>query len=245
MSSSELNEGDATLIKTKVTVEQTTTTVNPQESSAKAEFVDLRSDFSKVGKGALKSLEGFRTFILRGNVVDLAIGIVIGAAFTSVVTAFVGDIITPLIPVSKTGSLSNLHVIIPHTYINLGVGAFINAVISFLIVAAVLYFFVVQPVNRLMKLYHPKDEEAKAMRDCPYCFQSVHVLATRCPFCTSLLVEVEEKEKGKEKGKEPVLMLPEELEKLSTKLADQIVRKATSKLENLPEASGEGAAAKE
>ncbi len=233
MSSSEPNEGDVTLIKTKVTVEQT---VNPQEPATKVKFAEVSADFGKVGKGALKSLGGFRTFILRGNVVDLAIGIVIGAAFTSVVTAFVGDIITPLIPVSKTGSLSTYRVTIPHTYINLGVGAFINAVISFMIVAAVLYFFVVQPVNALTRIYKPKEAALPpATQDCPYCFQSVNVKATRCPFCTSPLPTDEAKPGEAKHDKAPALTLPESLEALSTKLAEQIVRTATTELEKIAE----------
>src|ERR1700745_108722 len=89
-------------------------------------------------------VKGFRDFILRGNVVDLAVGIVIGAAFTSVVNGFVSDIITPLIPAGNLG-LSAYFVQIPHGG-KLLIGAFINALISFLIVAFVIYFFVVRPV---------------------------------------------------------------------------------------------------
>src|SRR5712691_2908592 len=90
-------------------------------------------------------LGGFREFILRGNVVDLAVGIMIGAAFSSVVNALVGDIITPLIPVSKNG-LSGWVYKLPITGGTLQFGAFINAVISFLVLAFVIYFFVVKPI---------------------------------------------------------------------------------------------------
>src|SRR5579883_2878925 len=148
MSTSPTNEGDATVIKTKVTVEQT------EVATGKTKIDDiLMKDITKVGKGALKSLGGFRTFILRGNVVDLAIGIVIGAAFTSVVTSLVGDVITPIIPLPGKNSLGNLNIPLPPIYPKgsvIHIGAFINAIISFLIVAAVLYFFVVQPVNKLI-----------------------------------------------------------------------------------------------
>src|SRR5260370_35574920 len=92
---------------------------------------DFKHEFGRAGKYAKDTLGGFRTFILRGNVVDLAIGIVIGAAFTAVVTAFVGDIITPLIPAGKT-NLSGLVVSMPYGT-GLKVGEFLNAVISFLI----------------------------------------------------------------------------------------------------------------
>jgi large conductance mechanosensitive channel len=143
-----------------------------------------------VEKRAGNLLSGFRAFVLRGNVVDLAVGIVIGAAFTTVVNGVVSDIITPLIPVPG-GSLTNLkwhppYNPNPNAFLN--VGAFINAVISFLIVAFVIYFFVVQPMNALMARYKPKEVEVPpATRDCPYCLSSVPLMATRCAYCTSPL----------------------------------------------------------
>ena len=140
-----------------------------------------------VEKRAGSLLGGFRAFILRGNVVDLAVGIVIGAAFTTIVTGFVGDIILPLIPVYK-GSLATASWIVPYTGAKLQYGAFINAIISFLIVAFVVYFFVVQPMNTLMARYKPKEVQAPpATRDCPYCLSSVPLMATRCAYCTSPL----------------------------------------------------------
>lgn len=136
---------------------------------------------------AKHTLGGFKAFILRGNVVDLAVGIVIGAAFTSVVTAFVGDVITPLIP-APGGNLSTWSIIIPYTHKPLALGAFINALISFLIVAFVIYFFVVLPVNALMARFKPKSVQAPpATRDCPYCLSSVALNAIRCAYCTSNL----------------------------------------------------------
>ena len=139
----------------------------------------------RVEKGVGGTLSGFKAFILRGNVVDLAVGIVIGAAFTSVVNAFVSDIITPLIPAGKTG-LSTLTVPLPFGS-HLLVGAFINSVISFLIVAFVVYFFVVRPVNGLMSLYKKGQPEAVTTKECPYCISNVPLQATRCPYCTSAL----------------------------------------------------------
>ena len=142
---------------------------------------------SGVENRAKNWLGGFRAFILRGNVVDLAVGIVIGAAFTAVVNGLVSDIITPLIPVAGT-SLSNLAWIPPYTHTPVKYGAFINAIITFLIVALVIYFFVVRPVNALMARYKPKEVEAPpATRDCPYCLNSVPLMATRCGYCTSPL----------------------------------------------------------
>ena len=105
-------------------------------------------------------LSGFRAFILRGNVVGLALGIVIGAAFIAIVNAFVSDVITPLIPVSNS-NFADWTVPLPYGHSILKIGAFMNAVISFLIVAFIFYFFVVRPVNALM--------------------------ATRCAYCTSPL----------------------------------------------------------
>ena len=138
----------------------------------------------RVGVG---ELGGFRKFILRGNVVDLAVGIVIGAAFTSVVTAFVKDIITPLIPTTGNQNLATLAVPL-YGGGKLLVGDFVNAIISFLIVAAVIYFFVVRPVTALQDRFLPKKEpEAPQTRDCPFCLSTVPLKATRCAYCTAQL----------------------------------------------------------
>ncbi len=152
--------------------------------------MDIRNNqtVSEVGHRAKGWVSGFRAFILRGNVVDLAVGIMIGAAFTAVVNGLVSDIITPLIPV-PSGSLSTLKW---HPFYNPGatvnVGTFINVVITFLIMAFVIYFFVVRPVNALIARYKPREVETPpATRDCPYCLNSVPLMATRCGFCTSPL----------------------------------------------------------
>jgi large conductance mechanosensitive channel len=144
---------------------------------------DFRHEFGHVGHYAKNTLGDFKTFILRGNVIDLAIGIVIGAAFTSVVTAMVADVITPLIPVSKNGGLSTLEW--KFGYVDMHIGLLINAIISFLIVALVVYFFVVRPVAALMARYNPPVVVAPTTRDCPYCLQAIPLQATRCAFCTS------------------------------------------------------------
>jgi large conductance mechanosensitive channel len=136
---------------------------------------------------AKKTLSGFQTFILRGNVVDLAVGIMIGAAFSTIVTAFVSDVITPLIPVLGN-NLSTVSIPVSWTGGKVLIGTFINAIITFLILAAVIYFFVVQPVNALVARYKPKENEvAPTTRDCPYCLSSVNIMATRCAYCTSPL----------------------------------------------------------
>jgi len=144
--------------------------------------------FRQIEGRATKTLGGFRTFILRGNVVDLAVGIVIGAAFTSVVTALVAGVITPLIPVSGNQTLADWTITIYNNG-HLRIGAFLNAILSFLIVAAVVYFFIVLPVNALTNYYKPKEKPAEPAptRDCPYCLSSIPAAATRCAYCTSPL----------------------------------------------------------
>ncbi len=150
-------------------------------------MASLRRDLHGMEKRARGTLSGFKTFILRGNVVDLAIGIVIGAAFGTVVNSLVSNVITPLIP-APGGNLSTWAINIPYTGKALLIGAFINAIISFLIIAAVVYYFVVLPVNALLARFKPKEVEAPpTTRDCPYCLSSVPLKATRCAYCTSPL----------------------------------------------------------
>lgn len=163
-------------------------------SSTNQDRPDFRQELGRVGHYAKDTFGGFKAFILRGNVVDLAIGIVIGAAFTSVINAMVSDVITPLIP-TPTGSLSDAYITIPWAHgHHLQYGALINAIISFLIVAFVLYFFIVRPVTALMARYKPKEVEAPpTTRDCPYCLQSIPLQATRCAYCTSPVPPVDQR----------------------------------------------------
>ncbi len=145
---------------------------------------------SNVGKRAKGTLNDFQQFILRGNVVDLAIGIIIGAAFSGVVNGLVNDIITPLIPTSKNQSLANWFYVISYSGGKLLIGPFIQTVISFIILALVIFFFVVKPVNALMNLHKSKEPSAPTTRDCPFCLSSVPIKATRCAYCTSQLPSV-------------------------------------------------------
>jgi large conductance mechanosensitive channel len=131
-------------------------------------------------------LSDFKKFILRGNVVDLAVAVVIGAAFTAVVTAFVKDFITPLIgAIFGTQNFNDLTFTVNHSQFNYG--AFINALLSFLIVATVVFFAVVIPLNMLMKRLNllPTEEPEPETRDCPQCLSEIPVAAHRCAFCTS------------------------------------------------------------
>src|SRR3954467_2577353 len=131
-------------------------------------------------------LKEFREFILRGNLVDLAVAVVIGTAFTVVVGAFVKDIVTPLIAGrgGKPG-LGNLAFTINGS--RFAYGDFINALITFLIIAAVVFFVVIKPVNALLarrRTEPPVDEE---IRSCPECLSEIPIAATRCAFCTTQL----------------------------------------------------------
>jgi large conductance mechanosensitive channel len=130
----------------------------------------------------MKAINDFKAFILRGNVVDLAVGIVVGAASGAVVLAFVTDFITPLIAAfGGRPDFSSLYFTINHS--RFLYGDFINALLAFLMIAAIVFFFVVRPVNRLMA----RTKGDAADRKCPYCLSSVPRAATRCAYCTSQL----------------------------------------------------------
>jgi large conductance mechanosensitive channel len=129
-------------------------------------------------------INGFKQFLLRGNVIDLAVAVVIGAAFTSVVTSLVKDLITPLIAaIGGKPNFENLQFSIHHSMFMYG--DFLNSVISFIIVAAVVYFFIVTPINTLIsraKRQKPIDPNTKK---CPFCMSEIPIDAVKCAFCTS------------------------------------------------------------
>ena len=129
-------------------------------------------------------LRDFKAFILRGNVVDLAIGVAIGAAFATVVTAFTTGIITPLLAIpGDSASFSNKFVTIGGAQFLLG--GVLDAIIRFVITAAVLFFLVVVPVNQLMARRRTEPEVEATTKDCPECLSSIPLAAKRCAFCTS------------------------------------------------------------
>jgi large conductance mechanosensitive channel len=126
----------------------------------------------------------FRAFILRGNLVDLAVAVVIGAAFTTVVNAFVEDLITPLIAaVGGKRDFSALSFEINGSQFLYG--DFINAALTFLIVAAVVFFGVVKPVNALLDRFQTEHPVSEETRECPQCISQIPVRASRCSFCTA------------------------------------------------------------
>lgn len=130
-------------------------------------------------------LKEFKKFIVRGNTVDLAVAVVIGAAFGAIVTALVRDLITPLIAaIGGQPDFSNLTFTINNS--KFMYGDFINAVISFLIIAAVVFFLIIQPINKVMAYSNRKKaaEEANEKK-CPECLSSIPKAAKRCAYCTS------------------------------------------------------------
>jgi large conductance mechanosensitive channel len=136
-------------------------------------------------RGTGKQLGGFQKFILRGSVVDLAVGVVIGAAFTGVVQALVKDIITPLIGLfGGNPDFSNWVLTVGST--RFLIGDFLNALIAFVLIALIVYFLVVLPVNKLMERYHPAPEPAPT-KTCPECTSKIPQAARRCPDCTAQL----------------------------------------------------------
>jgi large conductance mechanosensitive channel len=129
-------------------------------------------------------LKDFKEFLLRGNVVDLAVAVVIGIAFGAVVTAFVADFVTPLIAaIGGKPDFSALDFKINGSTFRYG--HFFNAVLAFIVIAAVIFLFVVRPINQLMarrKSELPADERTRA---CPQCLSEIPALAHRCAFCTA------------------------------------------------------------
>lgn len=144
-------------------------------------------------------LKEFKEFALRGNVIDMAVGIIIGAAFGSVVTSLVKDILMPPIGflLGKV-DFSNLFISLSGRYATLAeaqaagaptinYGIFINTVLNFVIVAAAVFFFIVRPINRMRQAKEKPAPAAPTTKECPYCFSTIPLKATRCPYCTSIL----------------------------------------------------------
>jgi large conductance mechanosensitive channel len=150
-------------------------------------------------------LQDFKTFIMRGNVIDMAVGIIIGIAFGLVVNSLVNDIIMPPIGLALGNvDFSNLFVVLkegltPGPYASLAAakaagavtinyGTFINTVVNLVIIAAVVFFLIVRPVAKLQARKKKAEEPAApTTKECPYCFTSIPIKASRCPNCTSEL----------------------------------------------------------
>jgi large conductance mechanosensitive channel len=129
-------------------------------------------------------IKGFGRFLMRGNVVDLAVAVVIGAAFGAVVTAFVKDLITPLIA-AIAGKPDFSALVFTINGSRFAIGDFINALVAFVLVAAAIYFFVVAPMNAVTERFKKPEAEPMALRECPECMSEIPAAASRCKFCTA------------------------------------------------------------
>lgn len=130
-------------------------------------------------------LKEFKAFLLRGNVIDLAVAVVIGAAFGAVVSSFVANLLTPLIAIPGQTDFSDLKF-----QVGGGVfayGRFLNDLVAFVLVAAAIFFFVVKPVNALMARHKTEPDVESKTKDCPECLSSIPAAARRCAFCTAVV----------------------------------------------------------
>ncbi len=128
-------------------------------------------------------MKDFKEFLLRGNLVTTAVAFVMGVAFAAVVTGLVADLITPLIAaIGGNPNFAKLHFTVNKSVFQYG--AFLNALITFFVVAAVLFFLVVKPVNHLMDRMKTEPPVDETVKDCPHCLSSIPAAATACAFCT-------------------------------------------------------------
>ncbi len=137
-----------------------------------------------------KFMKEFKAFISRGNVMDMAVGIIIGGAFTAIVNSLVNDIINPLLGLFGGMNLDQLSVPIKDE-VTLNYGSFIANVLNFLLMALVV-FLIVKAVNAAARKFEKKEEKAPDTKECPYCMSKIAIKATRCPNCTSVLEGVPE-----------------------------------------------------
>jgi large conductance mechanosensitive channel len=129
-------------------------------------------------------MKDFREFLLRGNLVDMAVGIVIGLAFAAVISALVADLVTPLIAaIGGQPDFAGLKFRVNGSQFLYG--AFINALLAFVIIAAVLFFLVIRPVNALMRRRATEPEVGSTTTPCPRCLSQIPIGATKCAFCTA------------------------------------------------------------
>lgn len=131
-------------------------------------------------------LKEFRTFTLRGNVMDLAIAVIIGAAFQSVVSSLTDDIISPILGLFAKTDFSNF--VLPIFGVEIRYGSFLTAVINFVIMALVI-FFMIKVVNQVANLKKTKKTVEEKTKLCPYCYTEIPIRALRCPNCTTSLVK--------------------------------------------------------
>lgn len=134
-----------------------------------------------------KFFEEFKAFISRGNVMDMAVGVIIGGAFTSIVTSLVEDILSPIIGLFGGQNFDTLSVNILGE-VTLNYGKFITAIVNFLIMAFIV-FLIVKLMNKATSKFEKKEEKEETTKKCPFCKTEIAIDATRCPHCTSILDE--------------------------------------------------------
>ena len=134
----------------------------------------------------MKIVKEFKEFIMRGNVMDMAVGVIIGGAFTAIVTSLTEDILSPFLGLFGGANFDTLKV--EFLGVTLNYGKFITAIINFLIIALVI-FLLVKGINKVMSLGKKKVEEAPTTKVCPCCFTEIDIRAIRCPHCTSEIPE--------------------------------------------------------
>jgi large conductance mechanosensitive channel len=136
------------------------------------------------GREPMGIVKEFRDFLMRGNIVDLAVAVVIGAAFNAVIQSLVADLLTPLIAaIGGNQDFSALNFTLNNSVFNYGI--FLNQVIAFVVTAAAIFFFVVKPMNRLTSRFKTEPPAPAPTKTCPECLSSIPQAATRCAFCTS------------------------------------------------------------
>ncbi len=147
---------------------------------SRAELLCFALFFYSLNMKRFEIINEFKQFLLRGNVVDLAVGVVIGAAFGSVVTALVSDILTPLIAaIAKVPDFSGIQFTLN--------GHFLNALVSFLLVATAIFFFVVKPMNILIARSRHEAPADPTTKKCPQCYSEIPIQATRCAYCAQVI----------------------------------------------------------
>jgi large conductance mechanosensitive channel len=137
--------------------------------------------------GNLTLIDEFKNFIMKGNVIDLAVAVVIGVAFNAVVTSFVSDIITPIIGIPGHVNFSAYAFTINGSVFM--IGSFVNAVISFITIALVVFFFIIKPVSKMKEISASKESSKSGpnTKQCPECLSTIPIKAKRCAYCTSSL----------------------------------------------------------
>jgi large conductance mechanosensitive channel len=136
-----------------------------------------------------KFFKEFKEFALKGNVMDLAIGMIIGAAFTAIVTSLVNDVIMPLLSLITGGYLDFSNIVLHINNVDVNFGALLTAIVTFICIALVL-FLLIKGINKMQNLRKKEEEEAEpTTKECPFCKSEIPLMASRCPHCTSELPE--------------------------------------------------------